>query len=56
MEIHAGPEHVGIHDKDFFACWTSDLYSLTHNYLAFILNSSFLIVEQIQRLCSVRSR
>jgi hypothetical protein len=30
MKIHAGAQHVGVHDKDFLARWTSDLYSLTH--------------------------
>jgi hypothetical protein len=30
MKVHAGAEHVRIDDKNLFATWTSDLYSLTH--------------------------
>jgi len=31
MKIHSGPEHMRIHDKYFFARWTSDFYGLTHD-------------------------
>jgi hypothetical protein len=30
MKIHTRPQHVGIDDKYFFACWTCNFYRLTH--------------------------